>query len=81
MEGVVLERGLNVLPARIVEDALLLDRYVDQGSALCDDLPGAKCVVANLSKCDVLLLDVTGVILGVHFFSPKKKRSLLPKKT
>jgi len=48
VEGVFLESGLDVLPASIVEDALLLQSNVDEGGTLGDDLTGTERVVTNL---------------------------------
>ena len=50
MEGVLLESGLDILPASVVEDALLLKSDVDKGGTLGDDLTSTERVVANLFK-------------------------------
>ena len=42
------ERGLDVLPAGVVEDGLLLDGDVDQGCTLRDNLSRAEGVVTDL---------------------------------
>jgi hypothetical protein len=43
-----LKRRLDVLPASVVEDRLILDGDVDKGCSLRDNLTGAESVVTNL---------------------------------
>ena len=50
MQRVGRERGLDVLPAGVVEDRLLLDGDVDEGRALLDYLSGAEGVVTDLQR-------------------------------